>query len=371
MLKHKTSLLSLALAVGLGIPTSSLSAMSLQDRELTSADILCGYTATVKNRRGGDSQVRAAIRQGFARANKANKDSRTGAYYANVAMLEFDYDDSSGDLLSHFQDWRANRTGTSRGRDKSQWANDRFADLFVFYSRGGGARGWGGGVNGAVTESQIQFHTTGHEIGHCYGCTHAAGHEMATSSGARFTFMKSGGQSNSRIVDLYSNPFVRYQGQYTAGIQPSRYNALKIANDKFNKANRRTGLWSGGIVSFKSNTNYFASSENGNLPMSASRPNIFAWERFNVSRNNNRWVFKGNNNRYVSSENGSNSGMNCNRTRIGSWERFELSTSNGQISLKGVGGYVSGNGSTGNRNVKMTANRSSIGAQERWYVHRP
>ncbi len=365
-------LLSLFLTLSAGASFTSAQAQSLKDGALTSADALCGFTTIVKDRRGGASQVKAAIRQAFARANKANKDGRTGAYFANVGMLEFNYDDSTGDLLEHYRDWRDNKFGTAEGKTKAQWADERFADIFVVYARGGGSRGWGGGVNAGVTESQMQYHTTGHEIGHCYGCSHGAGHRMETADGPRFTFMASGGQSNSRIVDLFSNPFVKYQGKYTAGVEPSKYNALRISRDKFSKANRRTGLWSGGTISLKSNANYFATSGNGRTQMSASRDNIGGWERFTVGRSSNRWSFKGNNNRYISSEGGARSGINCNRARAGGWERFELSTSNGQVSLRGVGGWISSNNSRGgNRNIKMTADRSRIGGQERWYVHRP
>lgn len=362
----------LALVMGLGLSLSPERA-NAQDGSQIGADCFFGFTNTVSGRRGGDNNVRAAIRQGLARANRANSNSRTRVYFGNLGAQKFSYNDSSGDLRAHFNDWRSGNVGRAGGRTKIQWEQERHADLVCFITRGGGIRGRASinGIQSIVTEGQIQFHTMGHEFGHNYGCRHEGGFSFNSGGRRRNTFLASGGQGNGSIIDYFSNPFVQFDGQ-AVGVNPNKYNALVMFNSRFTRANKRTGLYDGGNVYFKSHRDAFWQFQGAPGGRMSARGGLARDnERFAVRREGNQWAFRGRNNRWVSSEAGNAAGMNCNRTRIGGWERFNLNVSNGQVALQGVGGWVSDNNNAVGGSIPMTADRPRIGGWERYYILRP
>lgn len=228
---------ALALVAGIGF-TSSASAQ-------TTPDLMVGYTKRAKDSRGGESQIKAQIRQGITRMNRAHANSLTKVRVTERALIEFPYNEGSRNLSSVLGDWRNGRMGTAFGRSQRSWENFLGRDLACIISTAGGVRGvaYLNNPYSAVTVGQARFHTLGHEIGHNYTAGHAQGNTMRAGSGNqlpgdRSTFLASGGKSNGSIVDYYSNPNVSYLGARTG--TADKNNAARILNNRFARQNSKS-----------------------------------------------------------------------------------------------------------------------------------
>ncbi|HXB06610.1 MAG TPA: glycoside hydrolase family 30 beta sandwich domain-containing protein, partial [Puia sp.] len=116
----------------------------------------------------------------------------------------------------------------------------------------------------------------------------------------------------------------------------------------------------GQTITLKCFHNFYVSSENGTIAMTATRTTAQAWEQFTVVDAGNGKVALQAMGKYVSSENGTQP-ITCNRTSFSTWEEFNwIVNADGTISLQGNNGdYIScENGAS------MTCNRTSISGWE-------
>lgn len=212
----------------------------------TIARIGVGWTKRAQDRKGGKNQFVAQLNRGGSRMSAQHRNSGTNNRVQLQARNLFPrYNDGRGDLRNHLQDWSQGRVGTTdTGRSRGDWGNRTRIDLESFCTVGGGVRGVAFLNNpfSAVTVNQIQFHTLGHEVGHNYTCSHGRGNTMQPSRrnslpGVRRTSLASGGQSNSTIVDHYSNPNISFRGARTGNAQ--RNNASLVRNNRGRRAGRR------------------------------------------------------------------------------------------------------------------------------------
>ena len=212
----------------------------------TIARIGVGWTKRAQDRKGGKNQFVAQLNRGGSRMSAQHRNSGTNNRVQLQARNLFPrFNDSNGDLRNHLTAWSRGNVGTTdTGRSRQDWGNRTRIDLESFCTIGGGVRGVAFLNNpfSAVTVNQIQFHTLGHEVGHNYTCGHAQGNTMQRTSrnslpGTRRTSLASGGQSNSTIVDHYSNPNIRYRGARTG--TSSRNNASRVRSNRGRRASRR------------------------------------------------------------------------------------------------------------------------------------
>ncbi|WP_114941218.1 GDSL-type esterase/lipase family protein [Mucilaginibacter endophyticus] len=122
----------------------------------------------------------------------------------------------------------------------------------------------------------------------------------------------------------------------------------------------------GSIVSFKGNNKAYASSENGQAPMTCNRPGVSGWEKYTVVDAGNGKIALMNKGKYVSSENGTAS-IRCNKNAITDSERFDwVQNPDGTVSLKSTtGAYISSENGRGS----MTCYRRTISYAEKFSVN--
>jgi len=218
----------------------------------------------------------------------------------------------------------------------------------------------------------VEFLTMAHELSHLYNSAHREGHRF---SNGKVTVADDRATSQSDRVPFFSNPAVTYNGE-AAGSEDDD-NADRMERNALRQSLRETGIYPGEVIGLQSNTGFFASGEDGNSAMSASRSGVGRWEEFTVGRVGSEWTFRGSGG-FVSSEAGRATGMLANRGSAGRWERFDVTVIDASqitsrtvdtISLDGVGGNVSSNNNlNGDRSNKMTADRPGVGAWEEWRV---
>jgi acyl-CoA thioesterase-1 len=122
----------------------------------------------------------------------------------------------------------------------------------------------------------------------------------------------------------------------------------------------------GKVVSFKSSTNQFASSENGTTTMHCNRNAIANWEKFTIVDAGDRKISLMNNGKYISSKNGT-APIRCDRQAIAATEKFDwIVNANGTVSLRGNNGaYISSE----NGKNPMTCNRFSVTTNEMFTIN--
>ncbi|WP_025742184.1 M12 family metallopeptidase [Aquimarina pacifica] len=120
------------------------------------------------------------------------------------------------------------------------------------------------------------------------------------------------------------------------------------------------------VIALLGSNGEYVCSENGTKAMNCNRPEIGAWEQFEVvDAGDGLIALKGSNGEYVCSENGTKA-MNCNRPEIGAWEKFELISLGGDsYALKGNNGkYVSSENGDGS----MTCDTDEITSSEEFTI---
>jgi len=197
------------------------------------------FTAGARNSKGGNNQIRAAVRNGRNRSNNARGASRTGSILqiAEIRFVNFNDSASGRNVSSAFN---ALTNGTLSGQ-RNRESRSR-ADLAVVITnaqanvRGVGQRP---GPYSAVHANYSQRHTQGHETGHNYNAVHGEAHRMVVNGTSFFTMVRTGVASNivNRIVNRYSNPSVSFRGSSTSCC--GRNNAGRMRSQRFTRANRR------------------------------------------------------------------------------------------------------------------------------------
>jgi len=240
MKTQKTKLGRLKLLMRVSITTSVLCTTTYA-QDIRSQNLI-GFSTGIRNQYGGPNQALAMIRQGVSRMTRQNRNSLTRALPTTVGIIWFP-GAPDGDLSTALSRWRNRQVGVGRtggGTPQGQIESARRVDVSSLMTRGSGPRGISGGFTSAYNCTRHPFinrHTQGHEMGHNYNASHAAGHGLRAGGRMRYTSMASGGRDVNSIIDFYSNPNTRFQGVRTG--TNSRFNARTVHNNRFRIRDRK------------------------------------------------------------------------------------------------------------------------------------
>ncbi len=232
---------ALGLLAALGLLPGTLATVQAQ----ANAEVGIGWSKAAQDRRGGKDQIIAAINQGFVRANNQMRNSQTQASVSiRLRNLFPAYADkaNTGAVLA---DWGRTRLGTTEtGLTQAVWEDRGNVDMAIFLTIAGDNRGEASGnkIHAVVNQGQANSHTSGHEMGHLYNCSHDRGNHLVKTAANDlpfdvYTSLASGGQANNRIIDYYSNPNVLYLRARTG--TAARNNASSVLGNRLRQANRR------------------------------------------------------------------------------------------------------------------------------------
>ena len=199
-------------------------------------DVMVVYTTAAKNANGGQNGIEALIDLGISLANTAFNNSQINTQFQLVHAAEVSYTES-GNYNTDLSRLRSTNDGFMD--EVHGWRNTYKADLvaliednlggacgvaYVMTNVSSGFAGWAFSV---TQDSCISGYTLAHELGHNMGSQHdrleggtgAYPYSFGHKEGGKFrTIMAYPCSTNCIRINHFSNPNVRYQGNWVTGI---------------------------------------------------------------------------------------------------------------------------------------------------------